>query len=390
MEKRTIRKGDSSGNGRIVKFQMPSGLEIISLPTENPYGGEWDLGPTWNYVVMSERPFLVDTGRWCQGRNLLAMVEDADLNPSDLEFVLITHSHEDHDGGLAEVIEATNLKVRAHLTYDLLRKAYPDQSPGGHKKNFPAKCWHCFMPESFYAKNCLGYHDFLRKAQIETIPDEGSVLEQNANIRVLHLPGHSPDCLAVLIGEEAIIVGDILLPDITPWPTSLEMFKLVGPVLRPYYDDGAKLFGLKRYIQSLWKLLGISERMPGIRVFPAHRLYYESKWNCINLGQRINELLDHHIQRCAAILEIVSSGARAVDEIVREHFEESKLKGAGIHLARNEIISHCELLIESGDLIEVKEHVYSGTGSTNFENLIHANPMSSAAAVVPPSTSLPK
>ena len=375
MKKAIIKKGDPSGNGRIVRFQMPSGLEIISFPTENPYGGEWDLGPTWNYVVMGERPFLVDTGRWGQGGNLLSMMKEAGLNRNDLEFILISHSHEDHDGGLADVVEATSLKDKAHLTYDLLRRVYPDRSPGGHKKNFPAKCWHCFMPESFYTKNCLGYHEFLRRAEIETIPDEGSVLEENTNIKVLHLPGHSPDCLAVLIGEEAIIVGDILLPDITPWPTSLEMFNLVAPVLQPYYDEGAKLFGLKRYIQSLWKLLRISERMPGIRVFPAHRLYYEGEWNWIDLGERIKELLDHHIQRCGAILEIVSSGARAVDEIVREHFEESKLKGAGIHLARNEIISHCELLVHSHDLIEVKKHVYLATGSSNFEDLIRPDPV---------------
>ena len=66
-----IRRGDKSGNGMIARFRMPSGLEIITLPTENIYGGDWDLGPTWNYVVMADEPFLLDTGRYGQGKHLV-------------------------------------------------------------------------------------------------------------------------------------------------------------------------------------------------------------------------------------------------------------------------------------------------------------------------------
>ena len=51
----------------VIRFRMPSGLEILGLPTKNSYGGHWDLGPTWNYAVMSDRPFLVDAGRFGQG-----------------------------------------------------------------------------------------------------------------------------------------------------------------------------------------------------------------------------------------------------------------------------------------------------------------------------------
>jgi hypothetical protein len=41
-----IQKGDASGNHKVAKFCLPSGLEIITLPTKNFYGGHWDLGPT--------------------------------------------------------------------------------------------------------------------------------------------------------------------------------------------------------------------------------------------------------------------------------------------------------------------------------------------------------
>jgi hypothetical protein len=39
-------------------------------------------------------------------------------------------------------------------------------------------------------------------------------------------------------------------------------------------------------------------------------------------------------------------------------------------MATNEIISHCELLIESGDVIAAKGGTYTATGSTQFENYI--------------------
>jgi hypothetical protein len=137
--KKIINKGDENGNEMVVKFQLPSGLEIVGLPTKNFYGGHWDLGPTWNYAVMADSPFLVDSGRFGQGKKLIGMLESAGISAKDLEFVLISHSHEDHDGGLAELVESTQLKVKAHAVYDLLIRQYPEDAPGGYRENFPAK-----------------------------------------------------------------------------------------------------------------------------------------------------------------------------------------------------------------------------------------------------------
>ena len=147
-----IARGDENGNGMIVRFRLESGLEIIGLPTKNVYGGDWDLGPTWNYVVCADEPFLIDSGRYGQGKKLVGMMESVGIKPEDLKFILISHGHEDHDGGLAEFVQTTNLDVKAHYVYELLMRRYPEIAPPGHKANFPAKCWHCVMPESFYHK----------------------------------------------------------------------------------------------------------------------------------------------------------------------------------------------------------------------------------------------
>ncbi len=363
-----IQDGDESGNGMVVKFRLPSGLEIISLPTKNFYGGHWDLGPTWNYAVMGDRPFLVDSGRFGQGSHLVDMLESAGIQPDALEFVLISHSHEDHDGGLAELIALTDIKIKAHTIYDLLIRQYPTLAPQGYKQHFPAKCWHCIMPESFFKENCLGYHRVLQNLEVERIGDEATVID--SGISTLHLPGHSPDSLAVMLNEEALIVGDVVLPDITPWPTRLEQYEEAAGILAPLYPEAGSIFGLKRYLDSLNELLQIAEQYPDILVFPAHRLYYRNQWNTIRLRERLHQLVEHHIQRFASILDILATEEKEVDEIVRLHFRESLLKGPGKLMAANEIISHAEVLVACGDLVEVKKHRYAVTGSKKFEEFI--------------------
>jgi glyoxylase-like metal-dependent hydrolase (beta-lactamase superfamily II) len=360
-----IHRGDDSGNEMLVRFRLPSGLEIFGLPTKNFYGGHWDLGPTWNYAVLSDKPFLVDAGRYGQGKNLVEMMKAIGITAADLAFVLISHGHEDHDGGLAELVDTTHLKVKAHAIYGRLINTYPAKSPADNKKDFPAKCWHCFMPETFYTENCLEYHQVLQRLKIDPIGDGET--EIGSDIRTRHLPGHSPDCLAVRLGKEAIIVGDIILPDISPWPTRKSLFDEVAPVIKPHYTDAAAIFGLRRYIQSLKELIKIAGDNPGLLVLPAHRFYYHDRWNPVDLEKRAKELIEHHIQRCGAIIDILNNGAKTAEEIAAAHFEESLLEGFGSIMAANEIISHCELLIESGDVTMVNGKAYAATGSMHFE-----------------------
>jgi len=366
--KEIIQQGDESGNGMVVRFQLPSGLDIYGLPTKNFYGGHWDLGPTWNYVVMADKPFLVDSGRYGQGKHLVSMMESIGLKPVDLDFVLISHSHEDHDGGLAELIDLTDLNVKAHAIYDLLIKRYPDCAPADHRADFPARCWHCPMPESFYTENCLDYHRVLQGLKVDRIGDGET--ELGPDMWTHHLPGHSPDCLAVKLGCEAIIVGDVILPHITPWPTREEMYAEVAPVIAHEYPHPKEIFGLERYVKSLKKLMEISQNNPDLLVFPAHRLYYRDQWHPVELPTRLIELFEHHSQRCAAILEIIDPEPKTAEQIAEAHFEERLLKGFGKMMATNEIISHCELLMASGDLVSVENHTYAATGSNNFEGII--------------------
>ena len=365
-----VQRGEGNGNDMIVRLRLASGLEILGLPTKNFYSGDWDLGPTWNYLILADRPFLVDTGRTGQGKILLENLKTAGVSGKDLAFVLLSHGHEDHDGGLAEIVQATGVSVKAHALYERLIRCYPDDAPSGVNRDFPASCWHCLMPASFSNKHCRAYHRERGRLEIETIGDgETSIMDSLVSY---HLPGHSPDALAFLLGKEVLLVGDTLLPDISPHPTRLCYFDHVANVFGPKYSNGDSIYGLRAYLRSLKKLETIGTSMGRLIVLPAHRLFYNHRWNETDLNKRVRDLLTHHIARCARILETLKQGPKTATELAVACFDAALLKGTGIVMAENEILSHCELLQTSGDVVWCTGGGLEATGASNFESFIEA------------------
>lgn len=367
---KVIHKGDESGNDMVVRFEFPSGLKIIGLATQNFYGGDWDFGPSWNYVVLADKAFLLDTGRVGMGPKLLGMMDAAGISIQDLDFIVVSHGHEDHDGALSELVRSTEAPVKAHRVYERLIRIHGDKAPAHVRQDFPASCWHCYMPESFSNRNCLDYHRSRSRLEIESIGDGEEKLSEA--VQICHVPGHSPDALALLVGEEAVLVGDTVLPEITPFPTREAFFHQVREILPPGYSRPESVYGLRAYLRSLKRLKRIGERFPGLLLLPAHRLFYNDHWNGIELQTRIGEILDHHMLRCAEILKILKKGPKTAREIAVEHFPSSSLKGFGILMAENEVLSHCELLDVAGDVRRVEDETYFFTGSENFESLIQS------------------
>ncbi|MEJ2589079.1 MAG: MBL fold metallo-hydrolase [Deltaproteobacteria bacterium] len=365
-----IRKGDRNGNGMLIRIHLPSGIEILGLPTENAYGGGWDLGPTWNYLVLDDPPFLVDTGRLGMGRHLLDMIAYAGLSAKDIAFVMVTHGHEDHDGSLFDITASTGAPVKGHFIYDRLIRYYPDRAATRMQQKFPALCWRCFMPESYSDKNCREYQETRSRLTIEALQEDPQRLSRNTLAH--HVPGHSPDALAIFVGKEAILVGDTVLPDITPWPSQEAFYDPVKSILTPEYPTSDAVFGLRAYIRSLKKLKTLGAENGNLLVLPGHRLYYHDRWNGLDLSRRIHELIDHHIQRCGAILTILEGGVKSVGDIAVQHFDASLLKGLGRLMAENEVISHCELLCACGDVVVTAKGEYEATGHMNFESKIRA------------------
>jgi hypothetical protein len=152
------------------------------------------------------------------------------------------------------------------------------------------------------------------------------------------------------------------------------MFDEIADVVKPLNLVPDQIFGLGRYIKSLKKLGEIAGEYPDLLVLPAHRCYFKGRWNSLQLAQRVGELLEHHVQRCAAIIEILQTGPKTATEVAREHFEERLLEGFGSMMADNEIVSHCEFLAACGDVVVVDQNQYGATGTNNFETSILSSP----------------
>jgi glyoxylase-like metal-dependent hydrolase (beta-lactamase superfamily II) len=365
---KVIRSGEDNGSQTLFRLNLPSGREVVGMATENKYGGEWDLGPTWNYVIGPERSFLVDTGKSGMGSRLLEMMAEAGLQAKDLEFVMLSHGHEDHDGGLAELVDHTGIQVRAHAIYERLCRTYPQDAPSPSRETFSASCWGCMLPESFTRLHCERYHRERNQLAIKELPPDSDFLAPG--VQVFHLPGHSPDAVAVRVDDEALIVGDILLPEITPHPSQEKTFGLVEPFLPTQYGNGQAVYGLAAYLRSLHRLWRIADQFPHLIVLPGHRLFTGGHWNVLDLKIRVDEVFEHHLQRCGAIVALLKEGPQTAEELARRHFDSKLLKGPGIRMATAEILSHAEFLLHSQDIQKDNNQCFEGGGTGHFESLI--------------------
>jgi glyoxylase-like metal-dependent hydrolase (beta-lactamase superfamily II) len=194
----------------VVRFRLPSGLEVIGAPTGNFYGNGWDLGPTWNYAVLAARPFLVDSGRFGQAGNLLAMLAAAGVSEIDLAFVLISHGHEDHDGGLAELVGKTRLGGRAHPVFSPRIRRCPEFALEAQAA-LPAKAGTVSCRSLFHQHLPTTIGPWT--ASVDSIGDGRTRIDAGI-IRCICRDTVRPPAV---MGDEAVLVGDIVLPGIT-WP----------------------------------------------------------------------------------------------------------------------------------------------------------------------------
>jgi glyoxylase-like metal-dependent hydrolase (beta-lactamase superfamily II) len=136
------------------------------------------------YVVGCEetsRGAVIDPGG--EGKRLVREIQDTDL---DIKYVLITHAHFDHIGGIADVVEATGARLAIHPNERELLEA------GGG-----ASIWGLKVKPS-------------PEPDVEL--SDGQLLQVGElTFEVLLTPGHSPGGVSFYEpDEEVAFVGDVL------------------------------------------------------------------------------------------------------------------------------------------------------------------------------------
>ena len=75
---------------------------------------------------MGEKKTLIDTGRFGNHDLFKSLIAKINLDLSNIDRIIITHSHEDHDGNLAEIKASSGAELWAHQIYQAMISYHPD------------------------------------------------------------------------------------------------------------------------------------------------------------------------------------------------------------------------------------------------------------------------
>jgi glyoxylase-like metal-dependent hydrolase (beta-lactamase superfamily II) len=141
-------------------------------------GGSAEL--TAGFLIAGDRPALIETGPARVARTVADGVAAAGLDPGDLAWLVVTHIHLDHAGGLGDLVEV-----------------FPNATVVVH----PAGARHLVSPERLMASSARVYGELLdtvygelRPVPSDRIltPEDGDSIDLGGRrLEILHAPGHA-------------------------------------------------------------------------------------------------------------------------------------------------------------------------------------------------------
>ena len=293
------------------------------IPVQHTINTPYPVGPVHCYTAeINGELVLFDTGPpTADARQYLR--DNVDLER--LQHVIVTHCHIDHYGLVNWLEQESNatiylpfrdhLKIVRHaerleMMYDLLLQL-------GFEPAFLDRLQESMTDGSVFPP----------------LPEKFQIIEEDLPERLgltaLSCPGHSQSDM-VLIGEDWVITGDVLLPGIFQTPL-LDIDLLTGERFRNY----------AAYCGSLLKLATLREK----KILPGHREKIESVDSCLLFY--IGKLLDR-----AAQISQLPLATTAVD-IVMKLFNDDTMHPFVYYLKASEIVFLRDFLAEPELLREV-------------------------------------
>ena len=368
-----IQPNAKHGSGRVRRFLLPdTGQRISQITTFCP--NKVGPGSTHVYFIEDKVPILLDAGMpthiaktlfypWrfqkipkhierlppdLSERELERGLKTAGYALADIHGLVISHGHPDHFLMGRQILDRSGARAAAHIL-DTPQVGNPwspvsnwlsrQQQAAG--MGMPPAVPHPYsvaelVSETFgsWMEHRLSFdiHDpILSDGPLET---GGAVFE---HVRTLHLPGHSPGSIGLLLGEreKVLLCGDTLLSPITPIPDNL-----------------------LAYLRSLEKL----KTLRGVAwVLPAHGKAFR------HLEKRVQQLQEHHrrrLRKCYLACETPQSvwGIATTKNL----FDIPVDPGTFNLLAAVEARAHLDLLMLAGGVfrshIEGGVHYYRHTG----------------------------
>ena len=156
------------------------------------------------YLLLGERPVLVDTGAPGDLKRILAALKVNGVEPKQLALIFLTHGHSSHAGCAAELKRRSGAQIALHTADAALVRSGEN---GVLAAASPlARFIRPFVDEPFEAFE----PDLLFR-------DGFSLEPHGVKGRVLATPGHTMGSASIVLGSGEAIIGDVLRGSIV-WP----------------------------------------------------------------------------------------------------------------------------------------------------------------------------
>ena len=158
------------------------------------------LGINYVYIIKGEGCVMIDVGPSFAFSAVKDWIISLPINPNDIGLVIITHSHFDHAGAVADVKELTGAKIAIHKSeQDLIRT-------GNSTLPTPATTWGKITLGLMKPLNNIFEYPGVEPDLI--IEDDGLALDEyGIPGKIIHTPGHTEGSLSVLLEDGTAFVG---------------------------------------------------------------------------------------------------------------------------------------------------------------------------------------
>ena len=242
---------------------------------------------------------LIDTGmNTGDSKNAIqSILQEIGIAPTAIRKLICTHHHPDHFGASAFLKELTGARLYMHrLEYEKSLTFAPANRSAEAVVFFKLngipieRFVHIPSPSEFWS-------GMYATAKPDEYIEDGDVLHVGEReIEVVWTPGHAPGhCVLYLRREKLMVVGDHLLPKITPH---------VG------YFPGGVPDPLGDFLESQRKV----QRFDVDEILPAHGAVYRDHIH------RANQLIQHHHYRMEVMLDVIKAKPAPAYEVATKAF----------------------------------------------------------------------
>ena len=203
-------------------------------------------------AIQNNSFFLVDTSVEGHTKKIIKAIQSRGLNPSELKFIFLTHTHYDHAGNVSELAKITGAKVIVHSSETNYLSSGYHPIPKGTNTFFKFLVFLGRLNEKKRTK-------FKPVVADITFDESFDLSEFKINARLLHTPGHTKGSSCLII-DKYVFAGDAV-------------FNIMGKIFPPFANDPTLL------LQSWKSLISIGAEY----YYPAHgkRLSFNTLSNAI-------------------------------------------------------------------------------------------------------------